>query len=63
MTVEFEVLEEEGNVLLITVSLRGIDLEVGILWYGVVLWAEGKQISLLFKANSMLKVTFPDSAA
>ena len=35
MTVEFEFLEEEGNVLLITVSLRGTDLEVGVLWYGV----------------------------
>ena len=35
MTVEFELLEEEGNVLLITVSLRGTDFEVGVLWYGV----------------------------
>ena len=26
-------------------------------WYGVALWAEGKQISLLCKATSMLKVT------
>ena len=34
MTVEFEFLEE-GNVLLIIVSLRGTDLEVGVLWYGV----------------------------
>ena len=33
------------------------DLEVGVLWYGVALWAEGKQISLLCKATSMLKVT------
>ena len=57
MTVEFEFLEEEGNVLLITVSLRGTDLEVGVLWYGVALWAEGKQISLLCKATSMLNVT------
>ena len=57
MTVEFEFLEEEGNVLLITVSLRRTDLEVGMLWYGVALWAEGKQISLLCKATSMLKVT------
>ena len=32
MTVEFEFLEEEWNVLLITVSLRGTDLEVGVLW-------------------------------
>ena len=40
MTVEFEFLEEEGNVLLIIVSLRGTDLEVGVLWYGVALWAE-----------------------
>ena len=47
MTVEFEFLEEEGNVLLIIVSLRGTDLEVGVLWYGVALCAEGKQISLL----------------
>ena len=29
-TVEFEFLEEEGNVLLIIVSLRGTDLEVGV---------------------------------
>ena len=57
MTVEFEFLEEEGNVLLIIVSLIGTDLEVGVLWYGVALWAEGKQISLLCKATSMLKVT------
>ena len=57
MTVKFEVLEEEGNVLLIIVSLRGADLEVGVLWYGVALWAEGKQISLLCKATSMLKFT------
>ena len=57
MTVEFEILEEEGNVLLIIISLRGTDLEVGVLWYGVALWAEGKQISLLCKATSMLKVT------
>ena len=39
-TVEFEFLEEEGNVLLIIVSLRGTDLEVGVLWFGVALWAE-----------------------
>ena len=57
MTTEFEFLEEEGNVLLIIVSLRGTDLEVGVLWYGVALWAEGKQISLLCKTTSMLKVT------
>ena len=56
MTVEFEFLEEEGSVLLIIVSLRGTDLEVGVIWYGVALWAEGKQISLLCKATSMLKV-------
>ena len=55
MTFEFEFLEEEGNVLLVTVSLRGTDLEVGV--FGVALWAEGKQISLLCKATSMLKVT------
>ena len=52
MTVEFEFLEEKGNVLLIIVSLRGTDLDVGVLWYGVALWAEGKQISLLCKAAS-----------
>ena len=57
MTVEFEFLEEEGNVLLFIVSFRGTDLEVGVLWYGVALWAEGKQISLLCKATSVLKVT------
>ena len=45
-----------GNVLLMIVSLRGTDLEVGVLWYWVALWAEGKQISLLCKATSMLKV-------
>ena len=56
MTVEFEFLEEEGNVLLIIVSLRGTNLEVEVLWYGVALWAEGKQISLLCKATSMLKL-------
>ena len=43
MTVKFEFLEEEGNVLLIIVSLRGTYLEVGVLWYGFALWAEGKQ--------------------
>ena len=37
MTVEFEFefLVEKGNVLLIIVSLRGTDLNVGVLWYGV----------------------------
>ena len=44
MTVEFEFLEEEGKVLLIIVSLRGTVLEVGVLWYGVALWAEGKHL-------------------
>ena len=57
MTVEFEFLEGEGNVLLNIVSFRGTDLEVGVLWYGVALWAEGKQISLLGKATLMLMVT------
>ena len=33
----FEFLEEEGNVLLIIVSLKGTNLEVGVLWYGVAL--------------------------
>ena len=37
-------LKEEGNVLLIIVSLRGTDLEVGVLWYGVALCGEGKDI-------------------
>ena len=37
MTVEFECLEEERNVLLIIVSLGGTVLEVGVLWYGVAL--------------------------
>ena len=46
-----------GNVLLTIVSLRGTDLEVGVFWYGVALWAEGKRISLLCKATSTLKVT------
>ena len=37
MTVEFQFLEEEGNVLLINVSSRGTDLEVGVLmvWGGI----------------------------
>ena len=56
MTVKFEFLQEKGNVLLIIVSLRGTDLEVGVLWYGVALWAKGKQISLLCKATSMLRL-------
>ena len=56
MTVEFKFLEEKWNVLLIIVSLRGTDLEVGVLWYGVALWAEGKQISLLCKATSILRL-------
>ena len=47
MTVEFEFSEEEGNVLLIIFSLRWKDLEVEVLWYGVVLWVEGKQISVV----------------
>ena len=51
------VFRRRGNVLLIIVSLRGTDLVVGVLWYGVALWAEGKQISLLCEATSMLKVT------
>ena len=34
MSVDFEFLEEEGNGLLINVSLRGTVLEVGVLWYG-----------------------------
>ena len=53
MTVEFESLEEEGNVLLIIFSLRGTDLEVGVLWYGVALWAEGKQISLFIVQGNL----------
>ena len=51
MTVEFEFLEEEGNVWLIIVPLRGTDLEMGVLWYGVALWAEGKQISIVVQGN------------
>ena len=54
MTVEFEFLEEEGNVLLIIVSFRGTDLEVGVLWYGMTLWAGGKQISLLCNAQGYI---------
>ena len=50
MTVEFEFLEEV-NVLLIIVSLRGTDLGVGLLWYGVALWAEGKQILIVVQGN------------
>ena len=48
--VEFEFLEKKRNVLLIIVSLRGTNFEVGVSWYGVALWAEGKQILLLCKA-------------
>ena len=51
MTVEFEFLEEEGHVLLIIVSLRGTDLEVGVLWYGVALCAEGKQNLIVVQDN------------
>ena len=50
ITVEFEFLEKKRNVLLIIVSLRGTNFEVGVSWYGVALWAEGKQILLLCKA-------------
>ena len=57
MIEEFEFLDEEGNVLLIIVSFRGTDLEVGVLWYGMALRAEGKQILLLFMATSVLRVT------
>ena len=42
MTFEFQFLEEEGNVLLIIVSLTGTDLEVGVLWYGVG-WHDGQK--------------------
>ena len=64
MTVEFEFLEEEGNVLLIIVSLRGTDLEVGLLWYGEVLWAEGKQnvVQGNFNAQSYInKILQPEA--
>ena len=40
MTVEFEFLKEDGNVLLMIVSLKGTDLEVGVLWYG---WHYGQK--------------------
>ena len=51
MTVEFEFLKEEGNVLLIIVSLRGTDLEVGVLRYGVALWAKGKTNLIVVQGN------------
>ena len=51
MTVEIEFLEEEGNVLLIIVSLRGTDLEVAVLWYGVALWTEGKTSLIVVQGN------------
>ena len=51
MTVEFEFLEEEGNVLLIIVSLRGADLEAGVLWYGVALCAEGETDLTVVQGN------------
>ena len=54
MTVEFEFLEEEVNVLLIIVLLRRTDLEVGMLWYRVALWADGKQISFLCNAQGYI---------
>ena len=50
-TVEFEFLEEEGNVLLIIVSLRGTDLEVGVLWYGVALWGRRKTNLIVVQGN------------
>ena len=61
MTMEFEFLEEDGNVLLIIVSLRGTDLEVGVLWYGVALWAEGKHCCA--RQPECSKLHQPDSAA
>ena len=51
MTVKFEFSEEEWNVLLIIVSLRGNDLEVGLLWYGVALWAEVKTNFIVVQSN------------
>ena len=51
MTFEFEILEEDGNVLLIIASLRGTDLEVGVLWYGVALWKEGKTNLIVVQGN------------
>ena len=45
------VLEEEGNVLLLIFSFRGTDLEVGVLWYGVALWAEGKTNLIVVKGS------------
>ena len=53
----FEFLEKEGNVLLIIVSLRGTNLEVGVLGIGWHYGQKGKKISLLCKATSLLKVT------
>ena len=52
MTVEFECLEEEGNALLIIFSLRGTDLEVEMLWYGVALWAETNHIVVQGNLNA-----------
>ena len=51
MTVKFEFLEKEGNVLLIIVSLRGTDFEVGALWYGVALWAKEKKNLIVVQSN------------
>ena len=51
MTVEFEFLEEEGNVLLITVSLRGTDLEVGVLWYGGGIMGRWKTNPIVVQGN------------
>ena len=47
MTVEFEFLEAEGNVLLIIVSLRGTDLEVGVGWH----YGRGKTNLIVVQGN------------
>ena len=57
MTVEFDFLEEQGNVLLIIVSLRGTDLEVEVLWYGGGIMGRRETNLIVVQATLMLKVT------
>ena len=62
-TVEFEFLEEEGNVLLIIVSLRGTDLEVGVYGMG---WHYGQKENKSHCCASQpqcSRLHIPDSAA
>ena len=51
MTVEFEFLEEEGNILLKIVSFRGTDLEMGVLWYGGGIMCRSKTNLIVVQGN------------